>query len=94
MDVDATPGAEDALIAENERLRERVAQLEDQLADQAARANAAVARAEERVYWLDRWHLDLNALMRRPGAAQLRALLRAVRWPLRQARLLRRRLAG
>ena len=32
----------------------------------AARANAAVAAAQERVYWLDRWHLDLNALMAPP----------------------------
>ena len=30
-------------------------------------------QAQERTYWLDRWHLDLNALMRRPGAAELRA---------------------
>ena len=44
-----------------------------------ASANAAVAEWQERAYWLDRWHLDLNALMRRPGASELRAALRAVR---------------
>ena len=29
--------------------------------------NAVVAEWQERAYWLDRWHLDLNALMRRPA---------------------------
>ena len=55
---------------EIERLRARVAELERERAEQAARANAAVAAAQERAYWLDRWHLDLNALMAtRRGAA-------------------------
>ena len=51
-----------------------------------AKANAAVAAAQERAYWLERWHVDLNALMRKPGAAQFRALLRAVRWVGRGAK--------
>jgi hypothetical protein len=89
VDVDS-----DELARENARLRERVAELESELADQAARANAAVARAQERVYWLDRWHIDLNALMTRPGAGAVRGLLRALRWPLRQARIAKRRLLG
>ena len=33
---------------------------------------AAVAAAQDRVYWLDRWHLDLNALMAKPGAPSSR----------------------
>ncbi len=53
--------------------------LEAELVEVQARANAAVAQWQERAYWLDRWHLDLNALMRRPGAAEFRAALRAVR---------------
>jgi hypothetical protein len=65
--------------AENERLRARVAALEAELVEVQARTNAAVAQWQERAYWLDRWHVDLNALMRRPGAAEFRALLRAVR---------------
>ncbi len=65
--------------AENERLRARVAALEEELVEMQARANAAVAKWQERVYWLDRWHLDLNALMRRPGAREFRAGLRAFR---------------
>jgi signal transduction protein with GAF and PtsI domain len=65
--------------AENERLRLRIAALEEELVETQARANAAVAKWQERVYWLDRWHLDLNALMRRPGASEFRAGLRAFR---------------
>ena len=59
--------------AELEALRARVAELERERAEQIARANAAVAAAQERAYWLDRWHVDLNALMERPGAAEFRA---------------------
>lgn len=92
METDLT--ATESLAAENAALRERVGQLEGELAEQAARTNALLAAAQERTYWLDRWGLDLNALMERPGAAQLRTLLRAVRWPVRQARLLKRRLLG
>lgn len=65
--------------AENERLRARAAALEAELVEVQARANAAVAQWQERAYWLDRWHVDLNALMKRPGAAEFRALLRAMR---------------
>jgi hypothetical protein len=61
------------------RLRTRVSALEAELVDVQARADAAVGRWQERAYWLDRWHLDLNAIMRRPGAAELRAAVRAVR---------------
>jgi len=67
-------------------LRSRVAELERQLAEQAARCNALIAEAQERTYWLDRWHIDLNALMRRRGADQVRALLRALRVPVRLVR--------
>ncbi len=78
--------------AELEQLRARVAALEAELAEQAARAERAVAAAQERAYWLDRWHLDLNALMRKPGAAQFRALLRGMRWVTRGAKKVKRTL--
>ena len=94
VDVDVSESQQDGLEAENARLRERVRQLEGELAEQAARTNALLAAAQERAYWLDRWGLDLNALMRRPGAAQLRWLMRAARWPVRRAKLLKRRLLG
>jgi hypothetical protein len=79
---------------EVEQLRARVAALEAELADQAQRSARAIAAAQERAYWLDRWHLDLNALMRRPGADRVRGLLRALRWLVRAPTLLRRRLRG
>lgn len=77
-------GAEQAadertLERENERLRERVEALEAELLEVQARTNEAVAHWQERAYWLDRWHLDLNALMRRPGASEFRAALRGAR---------------
>ena len=78
--------------AESERLRARVAALEAELVEVQARANAAVAAAQERAYWLERWHIDLNALMRKPGAREFRAILRAVRAVARQGRKLKRRL--
>jgi hypothetical protein len=80
--------------AELETLRARVATLEAERHDEAARAAAAVARASDRLYWLDRWHVDLNTIMARPGAAQARALLRGLRTPVRRLRWLKRRLFG
>ena len=80
------------VAAELERLRARVVALESELIEVQARANAAVAAAQERAYWLERWHVDLNALMRKPGAREFRAVLRAVRTVGRQVRKLRRRL--
>jgi uncharacterized coiled-coil protein SlyX len=71
---------------ELQELRSRVVELERQLAEQAARTNALIAEAQERTYWLDRWHIDLNALMRRRGADQVRALLRVLRVPVRLVR--------
>ena len=52
---------------ELERLRARVAELERELEEQAARTNRLVAAAQERTYWLDRLGLDLDAVMRRPA---------------------------
>ena len=78
--------------AEIERLRARVAALEAELVEQAERTERIVAEAQERTYWLDRWHLDLNALMRKPGAAQFRALVRALRTIARAAKKAKRKL--
>ena len=75
-------------------LANAVASLEQQLTEQSERTNAIVARAQERAYWLDRYHLDLNALMALPGMAAVRALLRAARTPLRKARQAKRRFLG
>lgn len=80
------------LQEELERLRTRVAELEAELVEVQARTNAAVAQWQERAYWLDRWHVDLNALMRRRGASEFRALLRAIRSVARVLRRAKRRL--
>jgi hypothetical protein len=78
--------------SEVQQLRAQVAALEAELVETQARTNAIVAQTQERVYWLDRWHLDLNALMRRPGAAELRCALRGFRAVSRTIRRAKRRL--
>lgn len=85
--------SEQELQRELESLRSRVAALESELVEVQARANAAVGEWQERAYWLDRWHVDLNAVMRKPGAAQLRAALRALRWVVRGLTQIKRRLS-
>jgi hypothetical protein len=78
--------------AELESLRARVAALEAERAEELARASAALAAAQERAYWLDRWHLDLNALMATAWGARLRAAMRMARAPVRRARTAKRAL--
>ena len=75
----ADTGDVEALRGENERLRARLADLERELVEVQARADAQVAHWQERAYWLDRWHLDLNAIMRRPAAQRALAALKGVR---------------
>ncbi len=48
---------------EVEALRARVAELERELAARTERANATVAAAQDRLYWLDRWHIDANRVL-------------------------------
>jgi hypothetical protein len=74
---------------EVERLRARVAELEAQVLAQAEHANAAIAAAEDRAYWLDRWRLDLNALMETPAGRALQRLAALARRPVRALRRLR-----
>jgi hypothetical protein len=88
----AETSSEQRLQSENERLRARVTSLEAELVEIQARTDAAVGEWQERAYWLDRWHLDLNALMRRPGASELREALRAVRAVMWRLKRLKRRL--
>ena len=94
MDTTGTGDGQRTLEAENERLREQVAALEAELVDTQTRANAAVAGWQERAYWLDRLHIDLNSLMRRPGANQLRITLKAVRAVYWRLKFITRRLRG
>ena len=73
-------------------LRARIEALERELADRTVRANAAVAAAEDRTYWLDRWDVDLNALMERPLAQRAYATRQAIRRARGVAGRIRRRL--
>ncbi len=77
--------------AEVERLRARVTELEARLVEVEDWANRTVAEAQERLYWLDRWQIDLNRLMELPGTAELRAAVRAVRAVYRWLKRLKRR---
>jgi hypothetical protein len=77
--------------AEIERLRGRVAALEQELIDMKAWANEVVGQAQAQTYWLDRWHVDLNELMRHRSADRLRAAARAVRSVIRAVRQVKSR---
>ena len=77
--------------AELDALRSRLAALERERHEEIARAMATAAAAQERAYWLDRWHLDLNATMATPAGTALRFTLRLIRAPIRSARMLARR---
>jgi hypothetical protein len=79
MDATGIEDGQKAVEAENERLRARIAALESELVEVQARANRAVAKWQERAYWLDRLHIDLNALMARSGANEVRVTLKATR---------------
>ena len=78
--------------SEVEVLRARVAELERELADRTERANAAVAAAEHRLYWLDRWKVDLDELMQHRAAQWAFQLTEQARRARRVAGRVRRRL--
>ncbi len=68
------------MTTEVEQLRARVEELERELAERTAKAEAAVAAAQQRSYWADRLPFDLNAVMpTRVGRAVFLVLLGTVR---------------
>jgi cell division septum initiation protein DivIVA len=68
------------VTTEVEQLRARVEQLERELAERTAKAEAAVAAAQQRSYWADRLPFDLNAVMStRVGRVVYLVLLGTVR---------------
>lgn len=75
-------------------LRARVAELEAQLAEQSRATAALVARSQEKLYWLERWNVDLDRVMARPGAVQALDSLKAVRSVIRWVRITSRRVRG
>jgi hypothetical protein len=89
--TDRTTEGQEAEIAE---LQARVAELERELAEQTRRTNATVAEAQEKLYWLERWHVDLDRVMARPGALRALELSRWFRGQIRKVRLLKRRILG
>jgi hypothetical protein len=86
-----TADPRDAEIAD---LRARVAGLEQQLARKDAETAQLVATAQEKLYWLERWYIDLDRVMAKPGAVQALDALRSVRGLTWKARKLKRRLLG
>lgn len=73
-------------------LRARVAELEALLAEQARATNALVAQSQEKLYWLERWHVDLDAVMRKPGAELSLNVVKSVRSAVWFVRVTKRRL--
>lgn len=81
-----------ALEAENRELRALLERREREHVEQLRKVHEALGEAQERLYWLDRWRIDLNALMERPAGDRARAAARAVRDATRPVRSLVRRL--
>lgn len=80
--------------AEIEQLRARVAELELELAEHARRTARIVAESQEKLYWLERWGVDLDRAMRIPGAMLALGLARRVRGVVWMLKRLRRRVLG
>jgi hypothetical protein len=83
MNVTTNQSELDARDAELQALRDRVSQLEAELAGQAASANAQIAELQRRMYWLDELSIDLNAVLARRWLAAIVSL------PLKVVRRLR-----
>jgi hypothetical protein len=77
-----------------EALKTRIEALEHELADRTERAGVAVAAAQERAYWLDRWHVDLNAVMEHRIALRAHEAARALGRVKRAAGYARARILG
>jgi hypothetical protein len=75
---------------EVEALRARVAELERELADRTARANAVVAAAQDRIYWLDRWRIDPNRVLGSRAGQRAFVIARHVRRMIGRIRRLAR----
>lgn len=92
-DAPETP-SDDREVLELEQLRVRVAELETELADQSRRSAAVVARSQEKLYWLERWHIDLDKVMAKPGAVPALEALKSVRSGVRSVKRFTRRARG
>jgi hypothetical protein len=64
---------------ELELLQARIGALEAELLQLEASANRAVAEAQEKAYWLDRWRIDINAIMDRNATQRVLAAAQGAR---------------
>lgn len=83
--------ADPDLATENAQLRQRVAQLEAEIATLRSSTVATVAQAQETLYWFERWGVDFNTLFARREMELLRKAVRGVRAVYRAAVRARRR---
>ncbi len=78
-----------ATEAELTALRAQVSQLEEERGELVQELTRVKREAQDRTYWLDRWHLDLNRVMRSPIASGLfefaRTCKRAIKSILRRS---------
>lgn len=80
-------------LSTEQQLRARIAELEAELAEQAARTEAAVADAQRRSFWPDLLQLDFDAIMAHPVLRfgvlvplKIRGAGRRLRWYWQRAR--------
>lgn len=91
MSAEPTSGPRDADLA---HLRSQVSALEAELAEQSVRTAALRAQAQRKLDWLERWDIDLDRVMARPGAVPALDALKQLRRVARAGRRLKRRLTG
>jgi hypothetical protein len=89
--TESTAGDRDTEIT---ALRARVAELETQLEQHQRDTAQLVARSQDKLYWLERWHVDLDRVMAKPGAVPALEALRASRGVVWSFRRFVRRLRG
>jgi hypothetical protein len=85
--------ADTDLAAENAALRKRVDELEAEVADLRQRTATTLARAQDSLYWFDRWGVDFNSLMSRPAAEYVRKTLRGLRSVYRSGLRVKRKIS-
>ncbi len=90
----ARPDQDQDLTTQNALLRERVAQLEAEVALLKQSTAQTVAQAQETLYWWERWGVDFNRLFASPQMEYLRKTVRGVRQIYRTGLQAKRRVLG
>src|SRR4051794_32584028 len=96
VDAPMTPASGDPGPAGDEvaALRARVAELEQELAEKDRATAQLVAESQEKLYWLERWHIDLDRVMQRRGALRALETLRSLRLRIWKLRRFKRKILG